>query len=63
VECNGASGVGLRERALGDNVIEIIINKSEKVKALKNKVKDKELSKTGVIPTRYGLYDTVVARE
>jgi len=31
-------------RALGDNVIETIINKSEKVKALKNKAKDKELS-------------------
>ncbi|MEO6623607.1 MAG: DEAD/DEAH box helicase family protein [Burkholderiaceae bacterium] len=30
-------------RALGDNVIETIINKSEKVKALKNKAKDKEL--------------------
>ena len=33
-------------RALGDNVIETIINKSEKVKALKNKAKDKELSET-----------------
>ena len=32
-------------RALGDNVIETIINKSEKVKALKNKAKEKELSK------------------
>ena len=31
-------------RALGDNIIETIINKSEKVKALKNKAKDKELS-------------------
>ena len=31
-------------RALGDNVIETIINKSEKVKALKNKAKKKELS-------------------
>ncbi|MFZ2651395.1 MAG: DEAD/DEAH box helicase family protein [Burkholderiaceae bacterium] len=31
-------------RALGDNVIETIINKSEKVKALKNKAKEKELS-------------------
>ncbi|HMN74501.1 MAG TPA: restriction endonuclease [Burkholderiaceae bacterium] len=31
-------------RALGDNVIETIINKSEKVKALKHKAKDKELS-------------------
>jgi hypothetical protein len=31
-------------RALGDNVIETIINKSEKVKELKNKAKDKELS-------------------
>jgi Type III restriction enzyme, res subunit len=32
-------------RALGDNVIETIINKSEKVKALKNKAKEGELSK------------------
>ena len=32
-------------RALGDNVIETIINKSEKVKALKNKAKDGDLSK------------------
>ena len=31
-------------RALGDNIIETIINKSEQVKALKNKAKDKELS-------------------
>ena len=31
-------------RALGDNVIETIINRSEKVKALKNKAKEKELS-------------------
>ena len=31
-------------RALGDNVIETIINKSEKVKDLKNKAKDKDLS-------------------
>lgn len=31
-------------RALGDNVIETIINKSEKVKDLKNKAKTKELS-------------------
>jgi hypothetical protein len=31
-------------RALGDNIIETIINKSEKVKELKNKAKDKELS-------------------
>ncbi|HMR94336.1 MAG TPA: hypothetical protein PKE05_02260 [Microthrixaceae bacterium] len=31
-------------RSLGDNVIETIINKSEKVKELKNKGKDKELS-------------------
>jgi hypothetical protein len=31
-------------RALGDNVIETIINKSEKVKALKNKAKGRELS-------------------
>jgi len=30
-------------RALGDNIIETIINKSEKVKDLKNKAKDKEL--------------------
>ena len=32
-------------RALGDNVIETIINKSEKVKELKNKAKEGELSK------------------
>lgn len=32
-------------RTLGDNVIETIINKSEKVKELKNKAKDGELSK------------------
>ncbi|MBX3676049.1 MAG: restriction endonuclease [Rhodocyclaceae bacterium] len=31
-------------RALGDNIIETIINKSEKVKALKNKAKNKDLS-------------------
>ena len=31
-------------RALGDNIIETIINKSEKVKGLKNKAKDKDLS-------------------
>jgi hypothetical protein len=31
-------------RSLGDNVIETIINKSEKVKDLKNKAKDKDLS-------------------
>jgi hypothetical protein len=31
-------------RALGDNIIETIINKSDKVKALKNKAKDKDLS-------------------
>jgi hypothetical protein len=31
-------------RALGDNIIETIINKSEKVKALKNKAKDKQLT-------------------
>jgi hypothetical protein len=31
-------------RALGDNIIETIINKSETVKALKNKAKDKDLS-------------------
>ncbi len=31
-------------RSLGDNIIETIINKSEKVKELKNKAKDKELS-------------------
>jgi len=31
-------------RALGDNIIETIINKSEVVKALKNKAKDEELS-------------------
>lgn len=31
-------------RALGDNIIETIINKSEKVKGLKNKAKEKELT-------------------
>ncbi|MBD2421884.1 restriction endonuclease [Cyanobium sp. FACHB-13342] len=31
-------------RTLGDNIIETIINKSEKVKELKNKAKDKELT-------------------
>lgn len=31
-------------RSLGDNIIETIINKSEKVKKLKNKAKDKELT-------------------
>ena len=31
-------------RALGDNIIETIINKSEKVKALKNKAKEKDLT-------------------
>ena len=31
-------------RSLGDHIIETIINKSEKVKALKNKAKDKDLS-------------------
>ncbi|HEX3666024.1 MAG TPA: DEAD/DEAH box helicase family protein [Rhizomicrobium sp.] len=31
-------------RSLGDNIIETIINKSDKVKALKNKAKDKELT-------------------
>ncbi len=31
-------------RALGDDIIETIINKSDKVKELKNKAKDKELS-------------------
>lgn len=31
-------------RALGDNVLETIINKSDQVKALKNKAKDKDLS-------------------
>jgi hypothetical protein len=31
-------------RALGDNIIETIVNKSEKIKALKNKAKDKGLS-------------------
>ena len=31
-------------RKLGDNIIETIINQSEKVKALKNKAKEKELS-------------------
>lgn len=32
-------------RALGDNVIETIINKSDKVKELKNKAKDSDLTK------------------
>jgi predicted house-cleaning noncanonical NTP pyrophosphatase (MazG superfamily) len=31
-------------RSLGDNIIETIINKSEKVKGLKNKAKDKDLT-------------------
>jgi predicted house-cleaning noncanonical NTP pyrophosphatase (MazG superfamily) len=31
-------------RALGDNIIETIINKSDKVKALKNKAKDRDLT-------------------
>jgi len=31
-------------RALGDHIIETIINKSEKVKELKNKAKEKELT-------------------
>jgi hypothetical protein len=31
-------------RALGDNILETIINKSEKVKSLKNKAKEKELT-------------------
>ena len=31
-------------RKLGDNILEMIINKSEKVKELKNKAKDKELT-------------------
>jgi hypothetical protein len=31
-------------RSLGNNIIETIINKSEKVKELKNKAKDKELT-------------------
>ncbi len=31
-------------RALGDNIIETIINKSDKVKALKNKAKEKDLT-------------------
>ena len=31
-------------RALGDNVIETIINKSDRVKALKNKAKEKNLT-------------------
>jgi hypothetical protein len=33
-------------RALGDNVIETIINKSERVKDLKNKAKEKDLTAT-----------------
>jgi hypothetical protein len=32
-------------RSLGDNIIETIINKSEKVKELKNKAKDDDLSR------------------
>ena len=35
---------GSGSAGLGDNIIETIINKSEKVKALKNKAKEKELS-------------------
>ena len=31
-------------RALGDNIIETIINKSDKVKELKNKAKDSDLT-------------------
>jgi hypothetical protein len=31
-------------RSLGDNIIETIINKSEKVKELKNKAKERELT-------------------
>ena len=31
-------------RALGDNIIETIINKSDKVKELKNKAKDRDLT-------------------
>lgn len=31
-------------RSLGDNIIETIINKSEKIKALKNKAKDGKLT-------------------
>ena len=31
-------------RSLGDNILETIINKSEKIKAMKNKAKEKELS-------------------
>ena len=34
-------------RSLGDNIIETIINKSEKVKDLKNKAKDEELTPEG----------------
>lgn len=33
-------------RALGDNIIETIINKSEKLKELKNKAKERELTET-----------------
>src|SRR3954462_15327586 len=32
-------------RSLGDNIIETIINKSEKIKALKNKAKERDLTK------------------
>lgn len=31
-------------RALGDNIIETIVNKAERIKDLKNKAKEKELS-------------------
>jgi hypothetical protein len=31
---------------LGDNIVDAIINKSEKVKELKNKAKDKDLTAT-----------------
>jgi predicted house-cleaning noncanonical NTP pyrophosphatase (MazG superfamily) len=31
-------------RSLGDNIIETIINKSEKVKELKNEAKDRDLT-------------------
>lgn len=33
-------------RSLGDNIIETIINKSDKIKALKNKAKDGKLTDT-----------------
>jgi hypothetical protein len=52
-------------RALGDNIIETIINKSEKVK--ERRYEDASLRYTGIESheelTHYGLYDTVIAME